>query len=211
LFLEKLAPAGGESYSLTALATEDGIDGTGAAEGGLPAAPLGTVPLAMAQEQFSVAYVRAVVSAARCAYASKEVDVHGVDFSVEHQLQEGDHEFGFSTLDAQLKSSGQDIVHEHFVTYTLQRKHYDKLRTTNVTVPRILVVVAVPNDIAEWMEQTEEGMLMRKCAYWTSLAGAEDRDQGTISIRLPRVNVFDVTALCELMRRVREGLLIGQP
>jgi hypothetical protein len=41
----------------------------------------------------------------------------------------------------------------------------------NVQVPRILLVLVVPDEIERWIDQTEEKLSMYHCVYWESLRG----------------------------------------
>ena len=55
--------------------------------------------------------------------------------------------------------------------FDLPVKNYDDLRAETI-VPRLLVVVCVPEEITAWTKQTEQELCMRHCGYWHSLADA---------------------------------------
>lgn len=101
-------------------------------------------------------------------------------------------------LDAQLKCS-QNIEHDgEAFSYALPVKNYNDLRwpSTELFVPRILIVVHVPVDPADWLVSEPEKMTLKRCAYWVSLAGAEATENtSTVSVRIPSEQVFDPTAL----------------
>lgn len=42
------------------------------------------------------------------------------------------------------------------VVYPLKRKNYDELRLTGIHVPRLLVVIQIPESEEEWLRHTEE-------------------------------------------------------
>jgi Domain of unknown function (DUF4365) len=91
------------------------------------------------------------------------------------------------------------------VAYDLEVRAYNILRQENVGRPRILVVLVLPENESEWMSQTEESLIIRRCAYWTSLRGAEPTTaHTTVRIMIPRTNVFSVQSLELLMDRARE-------
>ncbi len=75
-------------------------------------------------------------------------------------------------------------------------------------VPKILLVVFVPGDAVEsWLEQSEEGLAMRRCGYWTSLRGMEEVENTTsVTVRLPRSNLFTVDALNSIMQGISNGV-----
>lgn len=71
-------------------------------------------------------------------------------------------------------------------------KNYDDLRA-DVIVPRLLVVVCVPEDCEGWTRQTEEHLCLRHCAYWLSLAGMPETDNvESVTVRIPRNQIFSV-------------------
>jgi Domain of unknown function (DUF4365) len=78
----------------------------------------------------------------------------------------------------------------------------------NVLVPRILVVVLVPDCLEDWLQQSEAEMCMRNCAYWMSLRGMpETQNTATVTVALPRSNQFTVQALKSMIQRISEGNL----
>ena len=76
-------------------------------------------------------------------------------------------------------------------------------------VPRILVILRVPPDLTQWLEQDEDRLLMKRCAYWVSLAGFPMSDnQTSTTIEVPRSNKFTADALKDMMSRIAGG---GRP
>jgi hypothetical protein len=85
-------------------------------------------------------------------------------------------------------------------------KNYDDLRDDTVMVPRILVVVLVPDDISDWMQHTEPELLLRRCGYWCSLRGLEPtQNKQTVSVSIDRANLFSPDGLGQIMERLRTG------
>lgn len=96
-------------------------------------------------------------------------------------------------LEVQLKCTERDVLREDGVHFQLKRKNYDDLRDPDVMVPRILVVMLVPEDPSEWLNDVpEEEMCLRRCAWWMPLVG-EDERLGVESpmVILPRQNLFN--------------------
>lgn len=82
----------------------------------------------------------------------------------------------------------------------MKTKNYDDLRGEGFLVPRILVVVTVPVAAQEWLSQSEEEMILRHCGYWVSLREAPATENThSVTVDIPRRNVFDVEALRRLM------------
>lgn len=108
-------------------------------------------------------------------------------------------------LDAQLKaSSGLTDADDHFA-FVLPKKNYEDLRADTVT-PRILVVLDMPEPSDDWLLVTNDNLVLRRCAYWTSLAGFPDTSNTTsVTVRIPKANRFDPPALAALMDQARYG------
>jgi len=61
----------------------------------------------------------------------------------------------------------------------------------------------VPEDPADWLDLTEDRMIMRRCGYWTSLRGAAPTNNKTsVTIEIPRLQVFSPEALQGIMSRL---------
>ena len=70
-------------------------------------------------------------------------------------------------------------------------------------VPKLLVVLMLPKDPGEWLDVDEERMIVRRSAYWASLAGYPSTSNATkVSVRMPRSQRFTVDQLQDLMKRV---------
>lgn len=160
---------------------------------------------AQQQEQFSLAYVRAVVAAAGFAAYRPEVDDDSVDLVVASRRSGGT--FRAPRLEMQLKCTSQDVRRDSEVRFPLKRKNYDDLRSVELLVPRVLVLVLVPEQPADWLDQDEERLLLRRCGYWCSLFGAADTtNESTVTVGLSRANLFSPGALRQMMEKVARGL-----
>jgi hypothetical protein len=90
--------------------------------------------------------------------------------------------------------------------YRLKLKNSNDLRAPNLWVPRILVLVRVPEQAADWLRQSEEELALQHCGYWVSLRGMPDTpNAATVTIPVPRDQVFSVPALHGLMGRISAG------
>jgi hypothetical protein len=150
------------------------------------------------KEMFSYAYVKAVASVAGYSVEvkSRSMDNVGVDLTVE--MPGETEEFLFPRFDAQVKcTSSLSIIHEKSIKFSLPVKNYKNLISTKSLVPQILIVVMVPEKVSDWIDISEESILMKKCGYWVSLKGQSSTQNSTnITVELPREN----TALPVVMR-----------
>lgn len=154
------------------------------------------------KQQFSFAYVHAVASRAGITCQIQVVDFDSVDVILgadgwvhkEAVLRS-------PRLEVQLKATSQDVLRSDHLTFTLPRKNYDDLRERSL-IPRLLVVLLMPGDLEEWLQQSEAQMLLRRAAYWLSLRGMPQVETTTVTVHLPRANLFTAVQLRELMERV---------
>lgn len=104
------------------------------------------------KELFSIAYVRAIAAVAACNHSKPELDRESIDL----------HITGFDAtgipiqLDVQLKCTADNTYKSNTsISYDLKQKNYNDLCAV-VSVPRILIVMIVPDDLGDWLEQSED-------------------------------------------------------
>jgi len=157
-------------------------------------------------ESLSRAYVQAVAAQAGLNYSFRIYD-YGTDVSLGEVREVGGvyTETGFA-IDIQLRSSSLAQVREQEVAYDQDVRTYDFLRQEGVVIPRILVLMVLPADEAEWIGQTEAGLELRRCAYWLSCRGyAPTANTSSVRLAIPRTNVFGVEAVRAMFDRLRRG------
>jgi uncharacterized protein DUF4365 len=156
------------------------------------------------KEQFSNAYVQAVAACAGFAWSTPSVDDDSVDMTL-HQTG-GRGTVRSPKLDLQIKCQAATSPAEDEFGYSVKLKNYNDLRDTTVQVPRILVVVLVPDALNDWLDHTEPQMAMRRCGYWMSLRGLADSVNATgQTVQMRRDHVFTVVQLQEIMARIGRG------
>jgi uncharacterized protein DUF4365 len=156
------------------------------------------------KEQFSIAYVRAVVAAAGYNVYKMEVDEDSVDLGIAATAS-SDLPLR-PRLDLQLKcTAAEAALHDEFIHFPLKVKNYSDLRNSGL-VPQALVVVLVPTEVQDWLTQTEEQLFLRRCGYWLSLLGEPAVDNTeSVTVRIPRAQQFTPLALQDMMRRINDG------
>ena len=160
--------------------------------------------LSQRKEQFSIAYLHAVASVAGYRTAAPNVDDDSIDWCLKARGAYGRRRS--PQLDLQLKCTERLLNRNGSFAYSLSEKNYNDLRGDDVHVPRILVVVFVPVDIDSWLDQSEERLLMKHCAFWVSLRDAPEKANSTsVTVRLSRANLFTVDALESMMLRIGDG------
>lgn len=116
-------------------------------------------------------------------------------------------ESGFP-LDFQVKASTiwqSDATH---IIYDLEAKAYNKMVDRNSeigTLPIILILFCLPQNSAEWLEHTEDFILLRKCCYWERLIGNQTENTRAIRVRISRSQQLNSESLITLLDRAKQG------
>ena len=158
------------------------------------------------KEEFSNAFVQAVSAAAGYSATQPSVDNDSIDWTLAQRG--GDGNVRSPKLDVQLKATSMidlDEEDESF-TFSVSLKNYDDLRAENLLVPRIIVVALLPEDVSEWLEVSREQLLLRNCAYWTSVRGEPSSENETEqSISLSTADKFEPESLRDMMQIIEDG------
>lgn len=165
--------------------------------------PYGTLASNEAQQQFSLAFTHAIVASARCTVSNIVSDVEGIDYTIRQVARHKRH--SRAIVDVQMKCTYQDVLKDDGVHWKLLKDHYDALRDEETYVHKILVVLVVPRDHQDWLVSDEQGMLLRKAAYWANLEGLPEITADSKTVVLPRENRFTVEQLLGILQRVGDG------
>jgi len=159
------------------------------------------------KEEISKAYLQAV--AARCGFTVSSWSQDGgvVDATIKADEPVGGGAFANAMVNIQLKcTSRQDVLHDEFVSWSLEREHYDRLRR-RAAVPHLLVVLLLPPQTDQWIEHTPDQIILRRCAWWVRMTEmpADVRDTAHVTVRLPRSQPFSPDQLLGLMGKLSRG------
>lgn len=89
------------------------------------------------------------------------------------------------------------------IRYRLKVKNYTDLTLTELLTPRILVLVILPTSPDDWLTLTAEQVVLKRCAYWVSLAGKPARDNATtVTVTIPRTNLLTPEAVRKMMAKI---------
>ena len=152
--------------------------------------------------RLSLAYIEAVAAVAGYQVLEPKVDEDSIDGVL--LGREGRR----PRLEFQAKATGGDPLPdgETEFRFDLSIKNYNDLRLDDLMVPRILIVVRVPENEADWVSHSEAELAVRRCGYWHSLTGMpETENQTSRRVHIQRSRVFDPSALREMMGRVGRG------
>src|SRR5262249_44796315 len=119
------------------------------------------LPRNLRQEALSRAYVQAVAAHAGVLWSKPDPDL-GIDLSLRAVRQEGNQyqDAGFQ-IDVQLRSTTRANVTATHIAYDLDARTHDYLRQTGLRNPRLLVVLVLPEDEAQWLSQSPDELVLR--------------------------------------------------
>lgn len=149
------------------------------------------------KEQFSAAYARAVASVVGLNVSKCEVDDDSIDITLGRRggLAE--------KVDIQLKCTSAPLPAEGDLKFPLKIKNYRDLSRPSI-MPRILVVLFVPDECRNWMEISQERAILKHAAWWLSLASAPTLENDTkVTVAIPRTNLFTPEVLIDLLDKTR--------
>jgi hypothetical protein len=152
------------------------------------------------QEEFSYAFVRAVVASAGCSIAVPKPDRNSIDLTISSE------EHRCPKIDVQVKSTKNFSLSGDQIPYPLNVDNYKDL-IAEVTTPRILILVTLPSTPEHWLNLSEESMRLQHCAYWASLKGLPPKDaKETVTVYLNRSDLFNVKTLHAIMEKLSNGI-----
>jgi len=158
------------------------------------------------QEALCRAYIQAIAARCGIGWSTPHPD-YGIDLTL-NDIEVRGHfraESGYK-LDVQAKSASRANLTETHLRFDLDLKAYETLRQPLPGCPRVLVVLVLPHDEDQWTTQLEEELILRYCAYWTSLRGqGPTKNRRSVRLVLPRTNVFSIGALQAIMNRIKTG------
>ena len=156
---------------------------------------VGLMDLNTQKSRFSLSYIEAVASHAALQVVETKVDHDSVDGVLIS-------DFGRRPrIEFQAKATARDVVSGNYIRFPLSIKNYDDLRIESIN-PRILIVLIMPQEIQEWVNQTDDELCLRHCAYWMSLNGLPARPNDySVTVYAPLANVFNGDQLTSMMQR----------
>ena len=150
----------------------------------------------------SLAYIHAVAARAGYDYTGR-VGRDAASADGEISSDEG----LFPSFKYQAKSTSASLVDGAEVVYDLDVKNYNDLCVVS-RQSRILILVSVPERLADWTSASDDALCLHCTGYWHSLRGkAPSSNSRTERIRFPKSQLFNADQLPTLMGQVADGAL----
>lgn len=152
------------------------------------------------KEELSRAYIQAVSAEVGFSTEKITIDRDSIDIIIRCNTKlDQDSEFDKVTLEVQAKATSHPDEQADCFKFPLPVKNYNDLRSNSMS-PRIIVLYILPQSNQNWVSMDEEKLVLQKCAYWVSIKGKpETTNTTTVTIDIPKVNIFNKTSLHEIM------------
>jgi hypothetical protein len=161
------------------------------------------------ESELSYAYLHAVASkvGVGCQISTRHEDNRGIDAQLTcwEQFDEGYKEE--IDLKIQLKATIQEPsqTNTHFSYFFKGAKQYDFLREETRTQHRLLIVLFLPKNTEEWLNVQPERLILKNCAYWVSLRGAESGNSSGQTVYLPKEQLFTPESLLAIFAKLAKN------
>jgi hypothetical protein len=161
------------------------------------------------KEHLSLAFVHAISARIGSAFEVTSTDMDSVDAKVSLKVTSPGTVFQTAEFHIQLKATVLDPIPTDHISFKLPVKNYNDLAKRCI-VPRILVVLALPQEPARWLETDGDQLIMRRGAFWISLANEpQTTNIATCTVHIPRHNVFNCETARQLFERIAKQEPIG--
>lgn len=153
------------------------------------------------EAELSLAYVQAVAAVETFAVDIPHIDSDSVDVVISGKGKIDSASLRHSPrIEVQLKASVNAHPNQNGeIPFDLTLKNYDELRADTM-LPRLLILLALPQQQADWIIHQPDKLILQKCCYYLSLKGlpaSENREYQRVYI--PTANVLTPAALKTLM------------
>ena len=161
------------------------------------------------KEGLSRAYVQAVG-----AQAGVIVDIGGrsQDYGIDGSFHgvrsfEGQRTENGVSIDFQLKATSCLEVHDDFVALSLDVRTINMLAARANVRRAILIVLSIPPHPDEWVQISEQELLLRRCCYWSHISSPTN-NLYTATHKIPRAQLFTAEVLRALLISPQTGVLV---
>lgn len=157
------------------------------------------------KEQFSKAFVCAVSAQSGLRVDSITVDDDSIDLIIRGRNFKGI--FRNPQIDIQLKCTSSDNEDREYFKFVLPIKNYNDLRGTNLSTPRYLFVLVVPDNCQDWLTHENEFSTIKHCCYYYSLINhPETNNKTNITLHIPRTQKLTSESMIKLLEDASNGL-----
>lgn len=162
------------------------------------------------ESELSYAYLHAVASqiGVNCRMANRHEDNNGIDAVLTSWGPFTGTYFSEIDLKVQLKATRVNKKEKNdMYTYFFDgEKRYNELTGTGFPAKRILIVFFLPEDPEKWLRVSQEELILKKAAYWVSLAGKPaTANKSGQTVYLPKTQLLTPESLSDIFNRISKA------
>ncbi len=147
------------------------------------------------KERMAHAVLEIIAARAGCEVLQPSTDYTSIDACVKPMSGTP----GFQ-IDVQIKGSSSLSGTKTEIKFPLPKKNFDDLRTTDLILPRMLIVTELADSCENWLKCTNKSIRFNKSIFWVDLYGRPASSNSTnVTISIPRTNVLTADKLANLM------------
>lgn len=163
------------------------------------------------QEDLHISYIEAICASTGISYDTQRHDEDSTDGIIKKNIVFPE---GFSIdsmLRIQLKSTSSPHLyqdHGDYISYKLKAKNYNDLCRT-ATTPIILGLLVLPEDQSDWVQLTDEELIIKGKMYWASFAGNECIDNtSSKTVKIDKRNIINKETLPMILEKNAREMLV---
>jgi hypothetical protein len=145
------------------------------------------IKLASTEELLSIAYASAVVAqaGAPCELITRD---YGIDLSI-RRIESFEHELidmGVA-FECQMKASIRHEIVDGQVVWDIKANDYNRLvrQARHSTTVVVLVLLCLPREPGDWLNLTDEELVLRKCCYWKDDFDDITSNTSSVTLKIP--------------------------
>ncbi len=161
------------------------------------------------KEELNLAYVLSVAASKKFSTEITRVDSDSVDATIKYNgYLSAESILHSPEIKLQLKAtSGANIVNNEIV-FPLSIKNYNDLRLRS-TSPRLLVILCLPENSEDWLQHSNDELIIKKCCHYLNLNGFPDTENtASVTVKVPLTNIFSPDSIYDLMLQASKQELI---
>lgn len=171
------------------------------------------VPDTHIQERLSIAYVSAIVARAGYSFWFPPGIEYGTDGMIQKVYHRNGRYRGSSDgVFIQLKATIDYNYIGDNVHYEMDVEAFNKLaekfeEEDEIEKPILLILFCMPRDQEMWLASDDDGLHLRHCCYWKHITERPSTNRRSFTIRIPRSQRLDVSAVSHLYQSFRKAAL----
>ena len=157
------------------------------------------------KEELSISYISAVSSHAGIAYDTQRHDDDSTDGILKKLIElDGGRKYSAS-LRIQLKATSSASQYEDcgdYIKYKLKVKNFNDLCRRSTT-PIMLGLLILPEEERDWVNWSEEALLIKGVMYWAEFSGQnESSNKEMVTIEVDKKHIINSDTLQALLEKI---------